>query len=89
MFVELSPQTVLYRTVNILGALNISACQGGAPVFVSLPHFLYGDYYRGLVEGMKPSQEAHDTYIDVEKVSSSYAVSKSVQYTMHALCCLW
>ncbi|KAF6024458.1 SCARB2 [Bugula neritina] len=51
------------------GALNISACQGGAPVFVSLPHFLYGDYYRGLVEGMKPSQEAHDTYIDVEKTS--------------------
>lgn len=49
----------------------MSACQNGAPVFVSLPHFLYGKHYEGLVNGLQPTPALHDTYIDVEKVCHS------------------
>ncbi|XP_067945487.1 lysosome membrane protein 2-like isoform X1 [Watersipora subatra] len=51
------------------GALNISSCQGGAPVFVSMPHFLDGEYYQNLVIGMTPDASKHSTYIDVEKTT--------------------
>jgi len=48
------------------GVLNISACQSGAPVFVSQPHFLNGDFYKDTVIGMSPNESIHNTFIDVE-----------------------
>ena len=51
--------------------LNISACQSGAPVFVSQPHFLNGDFYKDTVIGMSPDEALHNTFIDVEPVGGA------------------
>lgn len=49
------------------GVLNISACQQGAPVAVSFPHFLYGDpSYQQAVEGIAPDPKRHQMYLDIE-----------------------
>ncbi|KAF6024459.1 SCARB2 [Bugula neritina] len=48
------------------GVLNISACQEGAPVFVSQPHFLNGDYYLNTIDGLNPNETLHNTFIDIE-----------------------
>ena len=53
------------------GVLNISACQSGAPVFVSQPHFLNGDFYKDTVIGMSPDEGLHNTFIDVEPVGGA------------------
>nr|XP_032818981.1 platelet glycoprotein 4-like [Petromyzon marinus] len=51
------------------GVLDISSCKGGAPVFISLPHFLDGSReYIDDVEGLEPNREDHETYLDVEPV---------------------
>nr|XP_020645655.1 platelet glycoprotein 4 isoform X2 [Pogona vitticeps]XP_020645656.1 platelet glycoprotein 4 isoform X2 [Pogona vitticeps]XP_020645657.1 platelet glycoprotein 4 isoform X2 [Pogona vitticeps]XP_020645658.1 platelet glycoprotein 4 isoform X2 [Pogona vitticeps]XP_020645659.1 platelet glycoprotein 4 isoform X2 [Pogona vitticeps] len=49
------------------GALDISSCKQGKPVFITLPHFLYAseDVGEG-VEGMKPNIQEHMTFLDVE-----------------------
>ncbi|CAN7998566.1 unnamed protein product [Ixodes hexagonus] len=49
------------------GVLNISACQHGAPVAISFPHFLYGDpSYQQAVEGISPDPKRHQMYLDIE-----------------------
>lgn len=49
------------------GVLNISACQQGAPIVVSFPHFLYGDpSYQQALEGIVPDPKRHQMYIDIE-----------------------
>lgn len=59
---------------DIVGVLNISACQSGAPVFVSQPHFLNGDFYKDTVIGMSPNESIHNTFIDVEPVSCAVSI---------------
>jgi hypothetical protein len=53
------------------GTLNLTRCQGGAPVFISKPHFLDGDsVYRDPFSGVAPpSVELHDTVIGVEPLT--------------------
>ena len=47
-----------------------SCCIPGAPVIMSLPHFLYAaPQYINAIEGMKPDPEKHNTQLDVEPVS--------------------
>ncbi|PSN44140.1 hypothetical protein C0J52_15657 [Blattella germanica] len=42
------------------GAINISACQYGSPIFTSYPHFLYAHpSYLEKVQGLKPSETKH------------------------------
>ncbi|KAG0419214.1 hypothetical protein HPB47_004270, partial [Ixodes persulcatus] len=54
------------------GVLNISACQQGAPVAVSFPHFLYGDpSYQQAVEGIAPDPKRHQMYLDIEPLASA------------------
>ncbi|CAB3235288.1 unnamed protein product [Arctia plantaginis] len=48
------------------GVMNVSACRYDSPAFISLPHFLYGDELRSLVDGMYPDPELHDFYFAVE-----------------------
>lgn len=41
----------------------------GRPIFISLPHFLYGSpYLRDGVKGLNPIKEDHYTFLDVEPV---------------------
>lgn len=52
------------------GVLDISACKMGAPIVVSLPHFLYADssYLHG-VTGLHPSSNLHQTNLFVEPLT--------------------
>lgn len=48
------------------GFANISSCLYGAPVGISLPHFLYADdVYHKTVTGMSPDPVKHEAYADI------------------------
>ncbi|XP_071787069.1 lysosome membrane protein 2-like isoform X1 [Asterias amurensis] len=53
------------------GLLNVSNCQFGAPIVMSLPHFLYCDPKEviDLVNGLTPNKEEHQTFFDVEPMT--------------------
>ncbi|KAF7246653.1 Platelet glycoprotein 4 [Varanus komodoensis] len=55
------------RDCTSAGALDISSCKAGKPVYITLPHFLYAseDVTSG-VEGLSPNLQEHMTYLDVE-----------------------
>ncbi|CAF2067162.1 unnamed protein product [Rotaria magnacalcarata] len=49
------------------GVLDVSACRQGAPIFISLPHLLYGaDKYVNAVDGIAPDPSLHRTIFEVE-----------------------
>jgi scavenger receptor class B protein 1 len=49
------------------GVMNISKCRYNSPVFMSLPHYLYGDpFYGDQVEGLNPTKEKHEFFIALE-----------------------
>lgn len=57
------------------GVFSIGQCQLGAPIYVSLPHFLDADeYYLEQVDGLKPNRSLHEFYIDVESTLHSIPV---------------
>jgi len=48
------------------GMFNVSACQGGAPMMLSWPHFYNGDTrLLQVVEGLKPDPDKHEFQIDI------------------------
>jgi len=48
------------------GMFNVSACQGGAPMLLSWPHFYNGDpSLLDQVEGLLPDKEKHEFAIDI------------------------
>ncbi|CAG7817960.1 unnamed protein product, partial [Allacma fusca] len=54
------------------GAYRIFGCHSGAPIVISLPHFLYGDKkFLEDVGGMSPDPELHSSYISIEKRSGT------------------
>ncbi|XP_069834365.1 platelet glycoprotein 4 [Dendropsophus ebraccatus] len=66
---------IISRGCNAAGVLDLRACQGGKPVFLSLPHFLYAsDYILESLDGLSPNIEEHQTFIDVEPTTG---------FTMH------
>lgn len=50
----------------------------GTPIYISLPHFLYGspDLQRNVL-GLNPSEEHHMTYLDVEPVRTAFDANVS------------
>ncbi|KFP21562.1 platelet glycoprotein 4 [Egretta garzetta] len=61
---------VISMNCTIAGVLDISACKGGRPVFISLPHFLHAsDSILHDVEGLSPNEEEHETFLDVEPIT--------------------
>ncbi|KAM5172026.1 platelet glycoprotein 4-like [Mantella aurantiaca] len=63
------------RNCTAAGVLDLRACQGGKPIFLSMPHFLYGsDYLLEQVGGLRPNVEEHKTFVDVEPITG---------FTMH------
>ncbi|MGH0134486.1 UNVERIFIED_CONTAM: hypothetical protein FKN15_055211 [Acipenser sinensis] len=53
----------------------------GMPVYISLPHFLYGsEALKEAIDGMEPNEEEHSTFLDVEPVTGiSLNVAKRLQ----------
>jgi len=61
------PPNARYYQYGPNGLLNASVIYVGAPIFASLPHFLYADpaLLEG-VTGLNPDPDLHDMFIDVE-----------------------
>lgn len=69
------------RNCTMAGILDISGCKEGMPVYISLPHFLYGsEALKEAIDGMEPNEEEHSTFLDVEPVTGiSLNVAKRLQ----------
>ncbi|XP_068128777.1 platelet glycoprotein 4-like [Hyperolius riggenbachi] len=66
---------VLSRNCTGAGVLDLRECQGGKPIFLSLPHFLYAsDFIKESVDGLSSNKEEHETFVDVEPITG---------FTMH------
>lgn len=60
-------ETVLSKNCTSSGALDISACKGGKPVYITLPHFLYAsEDVSENIEGLSANKDEHETFLDVE-----------------------
>lgn len=69
------------------GVLNISSCRYGAPVFMSLPHFLSADLsYVNQIEGMNPNMERHQFFMTLEPVRFSFNENISKHFIQFNLC---
>ncbi|KAE8616413.1 hypothetical protein XENTR_v10008799 [Xenopus tropicalis] len=60
------------RNCTADGILELRACRDRKPIFLSLPHFLYGSQFLlDAVGGLKPNEYEHRSYIDVEPVTGN------------------
>lgn len=67
---SLYPETACYSPKGLqpAGIRDLSSCKGGAPIFLSFPHFYLGDpMYVNALQGIKPNQSIHEFSIVVEK----------------------
>ncbi|XP_043943197.1 platelet glycoprotein 4 [Protopterus annectens] len=63
-------ELVVSKNCTMAGLLSVSSCKEGKPIFVSLPHFLYGsEELTEDIEGLHPNKEEHQTYLDVESTT--------------------
>ncbi|RUS82470.1 hypothetical protein EGW08_009776 [Elysia chlorotica] len=52
------------------GLLNVSSCRTGAPVVMSMPHFLGCDPdIQNYIKGIHPIREDHESHLDVEPIT--------------------
>ncbi|KAL7371478.1 hypothetical protein ABVT39_027680 [Epinephelus coioides] len=72
------------KDCTLAGVLDISSCQDGKPIYISLPHFLHGSQsLREAVLGLNPSEEHHATYLDVEPTTGfTLRFAKRIQVNM-------
>uniref|UniRef100_A0A3P9QFD5 Platelet glycoprotein 4 n=1 Tax=Poecilia reticulata TaxID=8081 RepID=A0A3P9QFD5_POERE len=72
------------KNCTLAGVLDISACQQGRPIYISLPHFLHGSpSLRTDVLGLNPHEEHHKTFLDVEPTSGfTLNFAKRIQVNM-------
>lgn len=87
-FNQTAPSTIRYPS----GAFDISRCKFGVPILISAPHFFNSDsYYTSAVDGMKPNNEKHQFYMDLEpstgttiglaaRVQINYAINKGLGF---------
>ncbi|XP_028305689.1 platelet glycoprotein 4 [Gouania willdenowi] len=72
------------KNCTLAGVLDISSCQDGRPIYISLPHFLHGSpSLREGVLGLNPVEVYHDTYLDVEPTTGfTLRFAKRIQVNM-------
>ena len=75
-----NPENEQYYAFGPSGMENTTAAVG-VPVFVSFPHFLYGDpKLVAAIRGLDPREEIHDVFLDVEPQTGILArVGKRLQ----------
>uniref|UniRef100_A0A8C1YLM9 Platelet glycoprotein 4 n=1 Tax=Cyprinus carpio TaxID=7962 RepID=A0A8C1YLM9_CYPCA len=74
---------VITRNCTTAGLLDLTACRG-TPVFLSLPHFLYGsnDLHQGVI-GLNPNFDEHSIFLDVEPITGfTLRFAKRLQVNM-------
>ncbi|XP_008313829.1 platelet glycoprotein 4 [Cynoglossus semilaevis] len=77
-----NPKTT--KNCTMAGVLDISSCQEGKPIYISMPHFLYGspDLHQSVL-GLSPSEEHHNTFLDVEPTTGfTLRFAKRIQINM-------
>ncbi|XP_068611225.1 platelet glycoprotein 4 [Brachionichthys hirsutus] len=75
---------VITKNCTIAGVLDIASCQNRKPIYISLPHFLYGSpsLFEN-VEGLDPTEAHHMTYLDVEPTTGfTLRFAKRIQVNM-------
>uniref|UniRef100_A0A672ZB95 Platelet glycoprotein 4 n=1 Tax=Sphaeramia orbicularis TaxID=375764 RepID=A0A672ZB95_9TELE len=72
------------KNCTVAGVLDTSSCREGKPVYISLPHFLYGSpSLRKDVLGLNPVEEHHMTFLDVEPTTGfTLRFAKRIQVNM-------
>ncbi|XP_063073188.1 platelet glycoprotein 4 [Engraulis encrasicolus] len=72
------------KNCSMAGVLDVSACRDGYPIYISLPHFLYGSpELNQAIQGMSPHEEHHATYLDVEPITGfTLRFAKRIQMNM-------
>lgn len=72
------------KNCTVAGVLEISSCQDGKPIYISLPHFLYGSpSLREDIRGLNPVEDEHFTYLDVEPTTGfTLRFAKRIQVNM-------
>nr|XP_055045968.1 platelet glycoprotein 4 [Misgurnus anguillicaudatus] len=76
-------ETKVSKNCTLAGVLDLTPCQG-YPVYLSLPHFLYGspDLLEGL-EGLNPNPDEHSIILDVEPITGfTLRFAKRLQLNM-------
>ncbi|KAM4570299.1 platelet glycoprotein 4 [Odontesthes bonariensis] len=72
------------KNCTLAGVLDLSSCQDGRPIYISLAHFLHGS--QSLLEdvvGISPSVEHHETFLDVEPTTGfTLNFAKRIQVNM-------
>nr|UFE16637.1 cluster of differentiation 36 [Tor putitora] len=74
---------VITKNCTTAGLLDLTPCRG-TPVFLSLPHFLYGsnDLQQGVI-GLNPNFEEHSIFLDVEPITGfTLRFAKRLQVNM-------
>nr|UJU86735.1 fatty acid translocase [Mylopharyngodon piceus] len=75
--------TVFTKNCTMAGLLDMTPCRG-TPVYISLPHFLYGsnDLIQG-VTGLNPNFDEHSIFVDVEPITGfTLRFAKRLQLNM-------
>ncbi|XP_040885932.1 platelet glycoprotein 4 [Toxotes jaculatrix] len=72
------------RNCTLAGVLDISSCQDGRPIYISMPHFLYGSpELQDSVFGLNPNEQDHFTFLDVEPTTGfTLRFAKRIQVNM-------
>uniref|UniRef100_A0A3Q1JHE0 Platelet glycoprotein 4 n=1 Tax=Anabas testudineus TaxID=64144 RepID=A0A3Q1JHE0_ANATE len=72
------------KNCTLAGVLDISSCQDGRPIYISLPHFLHGSpSLQDQVVGLNPNEEHHNTFLDVEPTTGfTLRFAKRIQVNM-------
>ncbi|XP_066580565.1 platelet glycoprotein 4 [Amia ocellicauda] len=72
------------KNCTLAGVLNVSPCRDGMPVFISLPHFLYGSKSLSeAIDGISPDEDHHSTFLDVEPITGfSMRFAKRLQVNL-------
>jgi len=82
-----NPDNRAFCTPNCLdtGVINITRCKDGAPVIMSLPHFLNAaPRYINAVGGMHPQADKHETQLDVEPITGAVLhAAKRLQFNFY------
>lgn len=56
----------------------------GAPIIMSFPHFYQADEkFVSAIKGMRPNKEEHETFVDINPVSTHFLMSYCVRAGSH------